>query len=180
MTVAQKEHLSETKSAKGFREVEEVISKAIKKVGARKENELCKYLPMKSGGYMHHFTLKKMKSKEPSELAAIIEKFIIRADRPTAVAPKQRAARGSRKRKDHLNFTRTQLERMLNIARLAGDKEIITILSPKKSLASCKRELIQAIRHNKVEQELWNSYVESVQAQQTIANDPNFAHLLQN
>jgi hypothetical protein len=64
-----------------------------------------------------------------------------------------------------------QLERMLNIARLAGDKEIITILSPKKSLASCKRELIQAIRHNKVEAELWNSYVEAVNAQQMLMNE---------
>ena len=179
MSVAQKEEMTVNKSGKAMKEVEDIIAKAIKKVGARKENELCKYLPMKSGGYMHHFTLRKMKSKQPQELAGIIEKFIIQSDRPTSVAPKQRAARGSRKRRDHLNFTRTQLERMLNIARLAGDKEIITILSPKKSLATCKRELIQAIRHNKVEQELWTSYVESVHAQQMIANDPAFAHLLQ-
>lgn len=166
--VAQKE---ETKHSKGFKEVEDVIAKAIKKLGARKENELCKYLPMKSGGYMHHFTLRKMKYKQPGELAAIIERFVINADRPTVIAPKQRAARGSRKRKDHMNFTRIQLERMLNIARLAGDKEIITILSPKKSLASCKRELIQAIRHNKVEPDLWNSYVESAQAHQMLSGE---------
>jgi hypothetical protein len=150
--------------------VEEVITKAVKKIGGKKENELCKYLPMKSGGYMHHFTLRKMKYKQPSELSSIIERFIINSDKPTIVAPKQRAARGSRKRRDHLNFTRMQLERMLNIARLAGDKEIITILSPKKSLATCKRELIQSIRHNKIEQELWTSYTEAVQAHQMAAS----------
>lgn len=159
-----------TKPAKGLKEVEDVIAKAIKKLGAKKENELCKYLPMKSGGYMHHFTLKKMKYKQPQELSGIIERFVLNADRPIVIAPKQRAARGSRKRKDHMNFTRMQLERMLNIARLAGDKEIITILSPRKSLASCKRELIQAIRHNKVEQDLWNNYSEAVQAQQMLAD----------
>jgi len=176
MSVAHKQD-AETKSAKNFREIEETISKAIKKVGARKENELCKYLPMKSGGYMHHFTLRKMKSKQPQELAAIIERFVINSDRPSIIAPKQRAARGSRKRKDHMNFTRNQLERMLNIARLAGDKEIITILSPKKSLATCKRELIQAIRHNKAEQEMWNGYVEAVQAHQLLlAADPSLAN----
>lgn len=172
--VALKDDL-ETKPAKGFKEVEEVIAKAIKKIGAKKENELCKYLPMKSGGYMHHFTLRKMKYKQPLELAAIIERFVINVDRPSVIAPKQRAARGSRKRRDHMNFTRIQLERMLNIARLAGDKEIITILSPKKSIASCKRELIQSIRHGRVEQELWNNYVESVNAQQMLSNDPNAA-----
>ena len=150
--------------------IEEVIVKAIKKIGGKKENELCKYLPMKSGGYMHHFTLRKMKIKQPNELAAIIERFVVNNDKPNSVAPKQRAARGSRKRRDHLNFTRMQLERMLSIARLAGDKEIITILSPKKSLATCKRELIQAIRHNKIEQELWISYTEAVQAHQLAAS----------
>jgi hypothetical protein len=172
--VAHKDEL-ETKPAKGFKEVEEVISKAIKKLGAKKENELCKYLPMKSGGYMHHFTLRKMKYKQPQELSSIIERFVVHADKPTVIAPKQRAARGSRKRRDHMNFTRNQLERMLSIARIAGDKEIITILSPKKSLATCKRELIQAIRHNKTEADLWNNYVESVQAYTASMNDPSLA-----
>ncbi len=149
---------------KSLKEIEDVIAKAIKKVGARKENELCKYLPMNSGGYMHHFTLRKMKSKQPQELSTIIEKYIMQSERPSVIPPKQRAARGSRKRKDQLVFTRTQLERMLNIARLAGDKEIISVLSPKKSLTGCKRELIQSIRHNKVEPELWNAYAESASA----------------
>ena len=63
--------------AKNLREVEEVIAKAIKKVNGRKENDLCKYLPMTSGGYMHHFTLRKMKNRQPHELSSLIEKFII-------------------------------------------------------------------------------------------------------
>ena len=96
----------------------------------------------------------------------MIDRFVMNTDKLTVVPPKQRAARGSRKRRDHMNFTRNQLERMLNIARLAGDKEIISILSPRKSLATCKRELIQSIRHNKIDQDLWNGYVEAVNAQQ--------------
>lgn len=147
---------------KNLKEVEEVITKAIKKVSGRKENDLCKYLPMTSGGYMHHFTLRKMKNRQPHELAALIEKYIINSDRPSSVPPKQRAARGSRKRRDQITFTRIQLERMLNIARLAGDKEMVAVLAPKKSLATCKRELILSIRHCRVEPELWNAYVESL------------------
>jgi hypothetical protein len=149
--------------------IDEVIAKAMKKVNVKKENDLCKYLSMKGGGYMHHFTLKKMKIKQPQELAAIIEKFIINADKPIAVAPKQRAPRGSRKRKEHMNFTRMQLDRMLSIARMAGDKEIITILSPRRSLASYKKDLIQSIRQNRVEVELWNGYSEAIQAQQILS-----------
>ncbi len=174
MSVAQKEQIDK----KSTKDIDDVIARAIKKIGARKENELCKYLPMKTGGYMHHFTLKKMKYRQPQELSSIIEKFVIQSDKPIIVAPKQRAPRGSRKRKDHMNFTRMQLERMLNIARLAGDKEIITILSPKRSLAACKRDLIQSIRHNKVEQDLWNNYAESVNTyNQILTIDPSSANL---
>ncbi|MBX9745228.1 MAG: hypothetical protein K2X08_08475, partial [Chlamydiales bacterium] len=100
MTAAQKEEISDVK--KKF-SIEDSINRAIKKIGAKKENELCKYLPMKTGGYMHHFTFKKMKTKQPQELAAIVERFVINSDKPTSVTPKQRAARGSRKRRDHMN-----------------------------------------------------------------------------
>lgn len=151
---------------KALGELESVISRAIKKVGGSKENDLCKYIPVTSGGYMHHFTLRKMKSKKPEELSSLIEKFIISPDKPIVVKPKQRAARGSRKRRDQITFTKNQLERLLNIARLAGDKEMISVLSPKKSLVTIKRELIQSIRQGIVDQELWNSYVEASSSQQ--------------
>ena len=156
MTVDQK--------GKTLHEVEETIAKAIKKVGGTKENDLCKYLPMDSGGYMHHFTLRKMKHKDPSELGTLVEKFIIRTERPAVVPPKRRAPRGSRKRRDNFSFSRIQLERMLQIARLAGDKEMISVLSPRKSLPLVKRELISSIRHNHVDQELWNSYADCINA----------------
>ena len=162
-----REDVVEHKS-KNLHEIEEIISKAIKKVGVKKENDLCRFLPMSSGGYMHHFTLKKMKTRQPHELSSMIEKFIINTEKPHTVPPKQRAARGSRKRRDQYTFTKNQLERMLNIARLAGDKEMISVLSPKKSLATCKRELIISIRHNKVDQELWNAYSEAINNQLTI------------
>lgn len=163
MTVEQKN--------KSIKEVEETIAKAIKKVGGRKENDLCKYLPMDSGGYMHHFTLRKLKSKDPKQLGSLIETFIIKKDRPSAVAPKKRAPRGSRKRKDNLSFSRNQLDRMLQIARLAGDQEMISVLSPKRSLAAVKRHLIISIKHNRVDQELWNGYVDALSIDQQTTNE---------
>jgi hypothetical protein len=155
---------------KNMNEIEDIIAKAIKKVGGRKENDLCRFIPMTSGGYMHHFTLKKLKNRSPDELGTLIEKFIINSDRPASVTPKSRAARGSRKKRDSMQFTRNQLERMLTIARMAGDKEMVSILAPKKSLATCKRELISSIRHGRVEQELWNAYVESINTINNIQN----------
>ncbi len=156
---------------KNLKELEEIISKAIKKVGGSKENDLCKYLPMDAGGYMHHFTLRKMKHREPLQLGTIIEKFITKSNHPTAVAPKRRAPRGSRKRRDNLSFSRTQLEKMLQIARLTGDKEVISMLTPRKSLPLVKRELISSIRHNKVDQELWNNYVDCINADTPVSTE---------
>jgi hypothetical protein len=146
-------------------DIEDVIAKAIEKVGGTKENDLCKYLPMSTGGYMHHFTLRKMKLKQPFELSTLIEKFIINSNKPSAISPKQRAARGSRRRKDQITFTKTQLDRLLNMAKISGDKEMVSVLSPKKSLATCKRELIQSIRQGNVDEALWINYQEATKAQ---------------
>lgn len=157
--------------AKSLKEIEEIISKAIKKVNGRKENDLCKYLPMETGGYMHHFTLRKMKHKQPQELGTLIEKFIIRSDRPSVVSPKQRAPRGSRKRRDQISLSRNLLDRVLQMARMTGDKEIISMLSPKKSLTSLKKELIASIRHERVEHELWNNYVDCINSQNSFNKD---------
>lgn len=150
-------------NAKSFAEIEHIIARAIKKAGVRKENDLCRFIPMETGGYMHHFTLKKMKTKQPRELSRLIEKFIIDSDKIHSVAPKQRAARGSRKKRDQIAFTRQQLEKMLNMAKLAGDKEMVCVLSPRRSITSCKKELISSIRQGRVEQDLWDAYVESMQ-----------------
>ncbi|MFI0434384.1 MAG: hypothetical protein ACH350_01475 [Parachlamydiaceae bacterium] len=154
------------------KQLEQLIHSAVKKVGGKKENDICHYLPVSSGGYIHHFTMRKMKTEEPQELTDMINKFIINASHPQAVTPKQRAARGSRKRRDLFTFSKQDLERMLNMARLAGDKDMIRKLTPKKDLRTVKRELISSIRHGRIEPELWNMYVEAMTSQATIASLP--------
>ena len=149
---------------KALEEIEDIIDRAIKKVGGQQENDLCKYIPMTGGGYMHHFTLRKMKLKQPAELAGLIEQFIINATKPSGIAPKQRAPRGSRKRKDQIVFTKSQLDHLLNLARNSGNRELMSVLSPKKSIAACKRELISSIRQNVADQALWAMFSEMVSA----------------
>lgn len=144
------------------KELEQAITLAMKKVGARKENDICHYIPSSGGGYIHHFTMRKMKGENPKQLLQMIQKFILNTDRPISVQPKQRAARGSRKRRDQLIFTKQDIERMLNMARLAGDKDMVRKLTPKRDLRTIKRDLISSIRHGRVEPELWNSYVEAI------------------
>lgn len=150
------------------KQLENLIQSAIKKVGGQKENDICHYLPVATGGYIHHFTMRKMKTEDPAQLAELLSKYIVNCSHPQEVTPKQRAARGSRKRRDLYTFSKQDLERMLNMARLAGDKDMVRKLTPKKDLRTVKRELISSIRHGRVEPELWNMYIEAMSSHTTI------------
>lgn len=159
--------LTQEKEKLSVQELEALINHAIKKIGGKKENDICRYLPVNTGGYIHHFTMRKMKTEEPEQLQEMISKHILNVEKPMTVPPKQRAARGSRKRRDQFMFSKQDIERMLNMARLAGDKDMIRKLTPKKDLRTIKRELIASIRHGKVDQDLWHCYVEAISAQQS-------------
>lgn len=145
--------------------LDQLIHQAVKKIGGKKENDICRYLPISTGGYIHHFTMRKMKTEAPDQLQSMLQKHIINVDKPTTVPPKPRAARGSRKRRDQYLFSKTDIERMLGLARASGDKEMIRKLTPRKDLRTIKREFIASIRHGKVDQDLWHSYSEAIQAQ---------------
>lgn len=146
-------------------QLDTLIADAIKKVNGKKENDICHYLPAKQGGYLHHFTLKKMKTEEPSELLNLINSYILAVEEPQAVQPKPRAARGSRKRRSQIAFTKQELERMLQHASAAGDDEIIRKLIPIKDLKTIKKELIASIRRNEVDLDLFERYKQAVQNQ---------------
>ncbi len=113
--------------------------------------------------------MRKMKTEDPKQLAEMISKYIINTNHPQEVTPKSRAARGSRKRRDLFTFSKQDLERMLNMARLAGDKDMIRKLTPKKDLRTIKRELISSIRHGRNEPDLWSMYVETMTSQAAAA-----------
>jgi len=142
-------------------QLDKLIQSAIKKVGASKENDICHYLPGDEG-YIHHFTMKKMKKQEPQKLQALIDQFIIKTDSPEKFKPKQRAPRGTRKKKSSLSLSKELIERMIAHAREAGDYDLVRELSPRRDLKSIKKELISSIRQGKVQQELWQGFVEAV------------------
>lgn len=166
-----------TQEKHDIKSIESLINSAVKKIGGKKENDICRYLPIGTGGYIHHFTMRKMKTESPEQLHSLISKFIINVDKPTTVPPKPRAARGSRKRRDQLLFSKQDIERLLSIARAANDKEMIRKLTPRKDLRTIKRELIASIRHGRVEQDLWSSYVEAIATVQHFANNGSAVHV---
>lgn len=144
------------------RELEQIIAEALTKIGGADENDLCKFLPGESGGYIHHFTLRKMKAQQPEELKSLINKYIVHNTTPGRLRPKQRAPRGSRKKKDVLSLSKSDVERLIHIARQVGDTTIISKLSPKRSLTKLKKELIKSIKAGQVDEELWKAYADSI------------------
>jgi hypothetical protein len=165
MTTVQNKQSEEMVALSGG-ELQEIITNAIKKVGCKRENDLCRYLPMSNGGYMHHFTMKKMKTQLPGKLAEMLKNFVINPNKPVTVPPKQRAARGSRKKRDLFVIPKQEIDKILSLARAAGDRDLIRRLLPKRDLGTIKRELISSIRHNRLEPELWHSFTEALSQQQ--------------
>ncbi len=156
-----------------LKQLDSLIANATKKVSGKKENDICRYIPSPTGvGYIHHFTMRKMRTEEPEKLQAMINKYIVNVDKPTNVSPKPRAARGSRKRRDQILFTKQDIDRMLFIARNAGDREMIRKLTPKKDLRSVKKELLSSIRRGQTDHDLWQSYVEIVNSANALASTP--------
>lgn len=148
--------------------VETQVVAAIKKVGAKKENDICRYLPGPKGGYIHHFSMRKMKHEAPEELLQMLNKYILNPSAPSKLPPKPRAPRGSRKRRDHLPLTKQDIDLLLYLARQSGQKDIVRKLTPKKDIRTIKRELIASIKHGQVKEELWQSYIETVATLQQI------------
>lgn len=152
------------------KQLDNLIAQAVKKIGGKKENDICHYLPSETEGYIHHFTMRKMKTEEPKRLTDMLNKYIINPDKPKPLPPKRRAPRGTRKRSSQVLFSKGDIDRLLSMARMAGDKEMIRKLTPRQDLRAIKRELISSIRHNRVDQDLWASYTEAVQFQGSGAN----------
>lgn len=156
--------MADTPNKTTEKQVEELIKQAVKKVNGKKENDICHYLPGDAEGYIHHFTMRKMKKEEPKKLADMLNKYILDPSKPKPLPPKRRAPRGTRKRPGQVLFSKTDIERLLQMARMAGDKELIRKLTPRQDLRLLKKELISSIRHNRVEEDLWISYVETINA----------------
>lgn len=151
-----------------IQELDLLIHNAIKKISGNKENDICRYLPSNKGGYIHHFTMRKMKQEKPQELLDMIKKFIVNMPKPQAVPPKSRAPRGTRKRLGQVALSKEELEKLRQMALSSGDKDLARKLTQRKELRQLKKELLASIKNGFADQELWSSYTEVVN-QQTIA-----------
>lgn len=148
---------------KSKEELEKLIDQAIQKIQGSKEKDLCKYIPGPTGGYMHHFTLRKLKQTDPTQLVNLLKNFILNQSKPSALKPKSRAPRGSRKQPDLIKFSRNDMEKILELAKQAGDADLLARFNPQRTLAVLKKELIRSIRNHQVNHDLWNAFAHAIQ-----------------
>lgn len=157
------------------KELQQLIDTAVRKVNGSKENDLCKFLPGPTGGYIHHFTMRKMKHSDPQQLASLIQEFVIKTETPRPLDPKPRAPRGSRKKPNLFSLSRGEIDRVIELAKDAGDNDLIARLAPKRSLGMIKRELVRSIRREEINDDLWRAYRDSVSDDASTSDDSRLA-----
>lgn len=139
-------------------EIEQLIEKALVKVGGKHEKDICRYLPGEQGGYIHHFTMKKLRKSDPKAFKKMLEECILEAKNPRPLDPKPRIRRNR-----PLSLNQSDLKLVLKLARETGDRFLLAKLENKLSLSQLKRELINSIKGNRLEEELWSAYVQAME-----------------
>lgn len=142
--------------------LKEAIEQALKKINAKNESAICRYLPNEKGCYIHHFTFKKLKLDEPQKCLSLIEEFILTPPNPRELAPNPRAPRGSNRKKGELKLPSDMMNRIIQIAREVKDDQLLSKLIGSRPLNQIKRELIRSIRNESFDEGLWEEYREAI------------------
>jgi len=148
-------------------ELENCIVRAKTKVNKSKLNDLCRYIPdpddLKKGvkRYIHHFTMKKLKQKDPKTLVDLITTYILNETNPVELPPKTRAPRGSKSRNNQPQFSKEDLSLMRQLALRANEAGLAKKLAPKESYEEIKRRLVQSIKADKLDQYFWDCFVDA-------------------
>ncbi len=144
-------------------DLENLIETALQKIGGNNINALCRFIPNEEGYCLHHFTLHKLKRRNPPALVAMLEKYILHVEKPSKLQPQRRAPRGSGTQKHTISLTRGDVSRIAEICRKEAP-DIYQKLSPSRSLPRIKKELIRSIQNDELKKELWDAFADAVMA----------------
>ena len=138
-------------------EIDSTIAQATKKAKVSSMNELCKYIPDEDGYRMHHFSLKKLKQADPSKLATLLNKNILE---PQSLKEIQGRPRTPGKKKAKLDLGAAEIQALLKLARQSNNTALVEKLQSSLPFSALKKQMLQSIKDEKIDIELWNSYVE--------------------
>ena len=118
--------------------LEALIQDAVVKVNGKSESDICRFLPFQSRGYLHYFSFKKMKRKNPEELSSLIKRYILQSANPQEIL--FASLEPSVKEERLFTVTETEIERLIDLARQMQDRELLEMLRIKKTSPSYKKE----------------------------------------
>lgn len=147
--------------------LEESIHRAMSRVSVEKESDLCRYLPG-SKGHMHHFAFAKLKKRAPTQLVKMIQEHILEKDSPDPISSKPRAALMV-KRTVEVKFKRSQINRLVDILKKAGEEDLIGMLSPHQTLGQVQKDMLDMVRAREIDQDLWATYVKLVEEERAVS-----------
>lgn len=168
----QKKEIFEEKSKK---ELDLLIEKAFQKLNIREISTLCYFLPAekeKNGKIerIHHLTFRKISKENPHKLYLLIKKYVIEKDSPK---PFPKRTRSPRKMKNSSTVildrevAREIADFLQNSSKEGGEQEnvvsgLLSKLTPPKTLVDYKRELIEMIKKEEADEEIWRRYANCI------------------
>lgn len=149
-----------------LQELDEIIIRAMDRVNIQKDVDLCHYLP-KNNKRLHHFAFGKMKKEQPAQLMHMINENILDRDAPQLLPVN---IRPSIKKKNpvELKLNKSQMNRLVNILKEAGEQELIAVIAPQESLKEVQKLMLDMIRKKEINQELWTTYIKLIQIENSI------------
>lgn len=151
-------------------ELEASIAKAMVRVNVNKETDLCQYLPGKEGR-LHHFAFGKMKKTQPAELTKMIRGHILEQENPKTLSSKPKPGLMV-KRQVEVRFKRSQINRLVDILKQAGEQGLISMLTPHQTLTQVQKLMLEMIKKKEVDAELWNTYMRLIEEEKDILKKP--------
>ena len=117
-----------------------------RKLGIKKESDLCWYIPAEEGGYLYYSTFRSLKKKDPQKLEELIQAHIVWPKKPKKFPPNPRKST-STSLSSHQTIPLSEQD-----SHTAPKEETETInprLPKTESLQKLLSELLQEIRSNK-------------------------------
>lgn len=153
-------------------EIRESIARAMSRVGAKKEADLCQYIPS-SKGRLHHFVFGKLKKTQPKELLRLLKEHILEKEIPEQIPSSPRPFLKVKRTVD-IKLKRSQINQLLSVLKNSGMQQgfgdLITILSPYQSLKQVQRLVIDMIKRKGVDENLWVTYKKLVEEEKAAAS----------
>jgi hypothetical protein len=156
--------------------LENLIQKAIVKINGENEKSLCHFIPVKSGGYMHHFTLKKMKQKSPEILYDLIQTHIIQTASPKEIEAKPPNQIPTYRKNRLFIITEIEMDRIVTLARQTQDIELLEILQIKQAFYPDNEDFAYASAENELFSEPLIDYLKN-QGWIVMESEPDIAVL---